>query len=176
MSIAVSAVVKPSKLLQLSLCIGCLLILYIAVAIGTGKVGELSPQPRWAIVSMLVWSALAAFFYVFLNRKTFHIDISGIGQIRLKEDISIGDLKRQQERQKRENGMHLVQLMENSTLWPYMLLLRLRAEDQRIRTLVVLPDSMDSQTFRTLKVACRWIAAHNVHNANTKGNTQRNKF
>jgi len=169
MSIAVSAVVKPSKLLQLCVGIGCLLILYVAAAIAMGSVGELSFQLRWAIAFALVFSGVLAFLHVFLSRKTFHIDISGIGQIRLKEDTDIGDLKRQQEKQNRENSMYPVRLMENSTIWPYLLLLRLRAEDRRIRTLVVLPDCMDSQAFRALQVACRWLAAHNVHNAGIKG-------
>jgi toxin CptA len=168
MSIAVSAVVKPSKLLQLGVCIGCLLVLCIALLVGLGKVGELSVQIRWTTFSALVLLGVWAFFYVFLNRKTFHIDISGIGQIRLKEDIGIGELRRQQEKQGKGNGIHVVQLMKDSTLWAHLLLLRLRAEDRRIRTLVILPDCMDRQTFRALAVACRWIAAHNVHHVDTK--------
>lgn len=169
MSIAVSAVVKPSRLLLLGISISCLVVLGIAAAVGAGKVGELPFQLRWILLAGLVLSGISAFFYIFLNRKTFHIDISGIGQIRLKEDTGIGDLKRQREKQETENSIQVVQLLGNSTIWPYLLLLRMRAEDRRIRTLVILPDCMESHTFRALKVACRWIAAHNVHHANTRG-------
>jgi toxin CptA len=168
MTIAVSAVVKPSKILQLAVCINCFLILFIAALIGMGKVGELSFPMRWTISLALILLAVLAISYVFLSRKTFHIDISGIGQIRLKEDNGIGGLRRQQEKHKNGNSSHLVQLMQDSTLWPYLLLLRLRAEDRRIHTLVIFPDCMDRQAFRTLAVACRWIAAQNVHNVDAK--------
>jgi toxin CptA len=168
MTIAVSAVVKPSKLLLRSVCISCLSVLCIAVAIGLGKVGGLPIQLRWTLFAGLVLSAMTAFFYVFLNRKTFHIDISGIGQIRFKEDIDIDGSSRQQEKQGKGSSTYVAELMNDSTIWPCLLLLRLRAEDQRTRTLVILPDCMDSQTFRALAVACRWIAAHNVHHAYTK--------
>ncbi len=146
----------------------CVLVIGIAVAIGLGKVGELSFRFRWILFAVLASSGMLAFFYVFLSRKTFHIDISGIGQIRLKEDIGIDDLSRQQEEQEKVGSARMVQLMEDSTIWPGLLLLRLRADDRRICTLVILPDCMDSQTFRALMVACRWIAAHNVHHTYTK--------
>lgn len=169
MSIAVSAVVKPSKLLSLGVYIVCLTLLCMAAAVGAGRAGNFSTSIRWTLFAILVSSAAIAVSYIFLSRKTFHIDVSGIGQIRLKEDISIDELKRQKEKQRKACSTEVVELMDGSTLWPYMLLLRLRAEDQRIRTLVVLPDCMDSQNFRALSVACRWIAAHNVHNASTTG-------
>jgi toxin CptA len=168
MTIAVSAVVKSSKILQSAVCIYCILILLIASLIGMGKVGDLSFSVRWIISLVLIFLAMLALSTVFLRRKTFHIDISGIGQIRLKEDSGIGGLRRQREEHKNGNSSHLVQLRKDSTIWPYLLLLRLRAEDRRIHTLVILPDCMDRQAFRTLAIACRWIAAQNVHPADTK--------
>jgi hypothetical protein len=168
MTITVSALVKPSKILQLAVCINGILILLIATLIGMGKVGELSFLMRWTISAAMIVVAALALSTVFLRRKTFHIDISGIGQIRLKEDIGIGGLRRQREEHKNGNSSHLVQLMEDSTIWPYLLLLRLRAENRRIHTLVILPDCMDQHAFRTLAVACRWIAAQNVHHVDTK--------
>lgn len=176
MTIAVSAVVKPSKLLQSGLIATGLLMLGIAALIGIGRIGELSIQQRGLLCAVLVFPGILAFFYVFLSRKTFHIDISGIGQIRLKEDTGIDEMKRQQKEQGKGDSINVVRLMEDSTIWPNLLLLRLRTEDHRVRTLVILPDCMDGHAFRALKVACRWIAAHNVHHADIKDKAQRINF
>ena len=55
----------------------------------------------------------------------------------------------------------LAQLLAGSTVWPNLLLLRLRLENGRVRTIPVLPDSVSRETFRALQVACRWVASHN---------------
>ncbi len=52
-----------------------------------------------------------------------------------------------------------VHLLPDSTLWPHLLVLRLRSEDGGIRTVPILPDSTSRESFRALAAACRWLAA-----------------
>jgi toxin CptA len=46
-----------------------------------------------------------------------------------------------------------------STIWPGLLLLRLRGEDGAVRSLVLAADSIESGQFRQLSVAIRDIAS-----------------
>lgn len=51
------------------------------------------------------------------------------------------------------------QLAEGSVLWPNLLFLHLESEQGQKETLRILPDSVSSDEFRALHIACRWIAA-----------------
>lgn len=161
MSIAVSAVVKPSRLLLTLVGSICLGIVFIAGAVGSGRVGDL---PTWARCMAAGGCALAAVFVfcrAVMHRKTYHVDISGAGQVRLKEySPSNTALSRQNPRGKSGVG-ELVGLMPTSTLWSALLLLHLKHEDQQTSVLTIFPDSVSAESFRALSVACRWIAAHN---------------
>lgn len=163
MSIAVSAIVKPSKIFLILVSTICMAIVCMAIIIGMSEIGELTLRGRLFISFLLAASGISAFFYVFFNRKTFHIDISGIGQIRLKEYNGIDDLMRQKEKHGKGDSIGTVQLEKDSTLWPYLLLLRLSAVNRGVSTLIIFPDSMERESFKALMVACRWIAAHNIH-------------
>jgi hypothetical protein len=153
MSIAVSAVVKPSRLLlamSAAICLGSALI---GAAIALGMIGEMAPWLRTAIGTVCIVAAADALYRTVRARKTLHIDISGHGQIRLVEH-SAGDAAQRA-------PAELVSLMADSTLWPGLLLLHLQTDDRRRIVLTVLPDSVEEGGFRALAVACRWIAAHN---------------
>jgi toxin CptA len=131
----------------------CLCIAFSGVMLGAGQVGNLAPWTRIAAAAACVVIAVLVLYHVSQSRKTYRIDISGVGQIRLTEfkglatPLSAG-------------GSEVVQLAADSTLWPK--LLRLQAEDRRIAVLPILPDSVAVSEFRALSVACRWIAAHNI--------------
>jgi hypothetical protein len=132
--------------------------------IASAMVGELSLSSRLVIAGLCVLAAVAGFFQAYRKRKTFHIDISGIGQIRLSEYDGIVtspafDGQRESD-SCREDG--LVKLMADSTIWPHLLLLRLQGEGGRITAIPILPDCMAEDSFRALSVACRWIAAQNT--------------
>lgn len=160
MSIAVSAVIRPSRL-ALGM-IGTIFVatVVIALSIGAGYIGELSFAARSAIVVACVAAGMSALYSTRQIRKTRHIDISGIGQIRLVEDSALAAPSfLASDFQGRRIG-EVLSLLEDSTLWSFLLLLRLKGEGNRIRTLIVLPDSVDIGTFRMLSVACRWVAAH----------------
>ena len=160
MSIALSVEVKPSNFLLALVGLLCFGLLCIAALLI--QASQLSVYTRTFLFVFLFLSAVSAFSYVLLNRKTFRIDICGIGQIRLKEDSGIGAFMRQRGKIGKGNSEDLVHLMSDSTVWPNLLLLRLKHANQRIRTLVILPDSTDRQSFRSLVIACRWIAANNI--------------
>jgi hypothetical protein len=55
-----------------------------------------------------------------------------------------------------------LRLVENSVLWPHLLLVRLESTSGMRYVLTILPDCMSDEEFRAVSVACRWIAAHNI--------------
>lgn len=153
MSIAVSAVVRPSRCLRLSLAAFCGLALGFSLMLVLHRHAYSWPLAG-AGASLL--AALALSFSLFKNRNPHRIDISGVGQIRLTvyQLMPGGGVC--------AGGMPtLVTLTAGSTLWPGLLLLHLRAEDGAVVVLPVLPDSVGAGLFRPLSVGCRTIAARN---------------
>lgn len=161
MSIAVSVVVKPSRLLLAAVGSMCFGIAIAAGMIGFAKVGELSLYPRLAIAGGCLFAGFSGFYWTVQARKTFHIDISGVGQIRLAEYSALAGVYRQDNWLNQESGGEVVRLMPDSTIWPYLLLLRLQDERNRIKVLPILRDCIAADGFRALSVACRWIATQN---------------
>nr|WP_315392319.1 hypothetical protein [uncultured Duganella sp.] len=132
MSIAVSVIVRPSsglRLLHAGLC--CCVTMSAAACPGV-----LAP---WlcALAGLLGWV---------LGRPRGiapRLDISGVGRFRLAVY--------------RESGT-AVRLLDESTLWPGMLLLRLGGDDGRVRSVLVLPDGVTRPELRALSLACRAVA------------------
>ena len=160
MSIAVSAVVKPSRLLLLLGGGMSLLVFSIGALIAANLLGELDLLLRVSLGAMCMMLASWAGLSSIQSRKTHHVDISGHGQIRLTQYVGsaaqsvpaiLGDV----------GVVSVVSLAADSTLWPGLMVLRLQTDDQRIIVLPVLPDSVEAGGFRPLALACRWIAAHN---------------
>jgi toxin CptA len=151
MSIAVSAVVRPSLCLRLSLAAFCVFALGFSLMLALRQHAYSWPLAG-AGASLL--AALAWSFSLLDNRNPHRIDISGVGQIRLTvyQLMPAGGVC--------ADGT-LVTLTAGSTLWPGLLLLHLRAEDGAVVVLPVLPDSVGAGLFRPLSVACRTIAARN---------------
>ncbi len=166
MSIAVSAVVQPSRMLtrlMLALHLG---VLGIAVVLTLGIGISLSPTLRLLLALPLFAVPILAIRVLIKGGKSLRIDISEYGQITLAEDgtgaaVTRHGVSPQQAGVMRQEGVAMANLLPDSTLWPHLLLLRLRTEDGRTRNVAILPDSMHAEDFRALSVACRWIAAHN---------------
>ncbi len=144
MSIAVSAVILPSRLLRASLA-AC-----AAVHLGASLALAAAPGPPAAAGLPALACALCA---LLLARRAGQrpnvrrIDISGLGEIRLtvqQEASATGPLA----------------LCPGSTLWPRLLLLRLRPREGggRALALALLPDSVAPGAFRALAVAVRHVA------------------
>ena len=160
MSIAVSAIVQPSK--WLSSLVGAMSSIVLAggVAIAAGLEVDLSPLLRWTLASSIVFLSFFGFYHGTRGQKTIQLSISGTGQIRLTEVDSIRPCREREWPHVDVYGEAFV-LMSDSTLSAYVLLLRLRSDSGRIITVSVLPDSVSRDTFRALSAACRWIAIHN---------------
>lgn len=147
MSLAVTAVIQPSRLLRRALsgyalaCIGAAVILALGHA-------EAFHFP-WLLAAACAASALVAWRAAAGSGTTRRIDISGLGEIRLTVQQSMGEAA----------PRALVQLMPGSTLWPGLLLLLLREPGNGgITVLTILPDSVPREQFRKLGVALRAIA------------------
>ncbi|HZW12762.1 MAG TPA: protein YgfX [Noviherbaspirillum sp.] len=160
MSIAVSAIVQPSRVLFVMVAAMAGMIAIIALSVGLGFVGELSLVVRASMAGLLLILAVFGFYHGTRHRKTIHIDISGAGQVRLTKMNESGPCTSMNWPHVGDSAQ-VVQILRDSTIWPHLLLLRLRADSGIVTTLPILPDSVSRDSFRALSVACRWIAAHN---------------
>lgn len=136
----------------------CMGVVTVGLLIAAGYFGEMSPAARVSAVIACVFAAVFGFYHGSGSRKPIHIDISGMGQFRLIEALGTGPCKQ-------PNGPHLgrqvevVRLLDHSTIWPHLLLLRLQHESGKITSLPILPDCVSRDSFRALSVACLWIAS-----------------
>lgn len=147
MSIAVSAVVAPSRVLRALAALFGLCHLGAALA-----VWFLPGEPfRLAPLCAAFFLLAAGFLLAFSARRTntLRIDISGLGELRLtvQQDLSGRGAGG-------ESAVPAV-LLPGSTLWPQLMLLRLRPADGAPLVLPVLRDSVTPQQFRALAVAVR---------------------
>jgi toxin CptA len=148
MSIAVSAIIIPSRLLRRAVLgygltnLGAALALVVDFARG----GWL----QWLgagcclLAGVLVVGSLARAPIV---RR---IDISGSGQLRLTVQQGIGS---------NDARAGIVQLLPGSTIWPCLILLRFRQQNGVARVALIFPDSIELGKFRGLSVAIRDVAA-----------------
>ena len=147
MPIAVSCVVTPSRLLRAAL------LLYALLQLGAGLAAAcaLPAAPGWPLAACCAVAGGAALRAWARGRgkTTRRLDISGVGELRLTVQLDLCAAP--------ARGVP-VRLAPGSTLWPQLLLLRLRAEDGALTVLAVLPDSVGPGQFRALAVALRAIA------------------
>ena len=146
MSIAVSAVIKPSRLLRVALAAYAAAGAGAAMALAFGLGGHfhvpLVLAGACAAVALVAGRAAVA------AATTRGIDISGLGEIRLTVQHSIGS----------QQGA-LVRLLPGSTVWPQLLLLLLKdADSGAVSALAILPDSVAPGQFRKIAVSINAIA------------------
>lgn len=147
MSIAVSAVVRPSVRPRLLLAGFAVCALGLGLLQASGRLGPFRLALAGAGASAL--AGLCALAALAPDRNRHRIDISGVGQIRVTvyHDVrGAGDAR-------------VVRLLAGSTLWPGLLLLRLGDAGGVVTTLAVWPGAVAGEAFRPLAVACRAIAA-----------------
>lgn len=160
MSIAVTAVAKPSLVLYALLCGMCVCIALVGVAIGCSWVGDLTMPFRLSIASACILVSVICFLTE-CNCNTYLIAISGDGQIRLSKQYPAIDATLPSVRSDTFGEVLLVSLQEDSIIWPFLLLLRLKADNGKTFIVPICPDSLSISGFRCLSVACRWIATNN---------------
>ena len=171
MSIAVSAIVRPSPGLRL-----------LQAGLGIGVMASAACCPQWPAAALCLVAGAAGLLALLRARraaKAWAVDISGVGIWRLAvyqhAGAQLADGKpaagRQAEGQQEDVREAPAQqadapwrgplrLLAGSTLWPGLLLLRLGAADGSVATLMVLPDSAAPAARRALALACRALAAH----------------
>jgi len=142
MSIAVCAVIRPSRLLRRIVsayalaCAGAALALaWRAAQAGTWHFPA-ACAALCALAAGAAWGAAPA--------TTRRIDISGPGTIRLLVQHSMGG--------------PVLALLPMCTVWPWLIVLRLREAGQGVTVLLILPDSVPPEQFRNIAVAVRTIA------------------
>jgi toxin CptA len=166
MSIAVSVVVMPSRLLLTVVAALCACASAIGGLIGLGMVGELAVLARLVCALLCISLVAAGFVRMMQRRKIHHLDISGSGQISLRIAKSASrEMPNIVAETPNADGI-LVTLLADSTLWPHFLMLRLQDEDGKVHPLPILADSLPAESFRAVSVACRWIAAHRFSGLN----------
>lgn len=160
MTIAVSVMVSPSRLLNFAVR-GMTLLAAVAIVLVLFVNVNLNAIFRFQILvaaSILVWSAI---FRLRRPGKTFHIDISGIGQIRLTQYSGVSGFHKNGSTALDGISGLVVHLSPDSVLWPQFLLLRLKPDRGSVYSIPVLPDCINGPGFADLSVACRYIATRN---------------
>jgi hypothetical protein len=165
MSIATSAEVKPSRILcALKLAMSC--VLWLTAWQFAMMVRVQTPDPLYWLA--LLVCAFAGCLLVLSCRtrvKTLRIDITATGQIRLTHTSDNAFMRDRSHKVVSSEEGEVVQLLRDSTLWSCMLILRLRKASGKIIVLPILRDSMTPAAFRSVCVACQWIAAQNTRPA-----------
>jgi toxin CptA len=161
MSIALSAVIKPSRLLLALVATECALAGLVGVLIASGVIGNLLLPVRAALATLCMSAAAYGMLRYCRGRGTIQLDIDANGQIRMAEIVASNI--------NRISNPAPVQLLESTIIWSHLLLLRLRLASGSVRTIAILPDCVSNDTFRVLSVACRWIAAHRGGAHKTRG-------
>lgn len=158
MSIAVSALIKPSRCYAI-LVIGFAAFFWLTgMLIFAGRMGGFILYARIWLMPVFLLAGLLLVFDYFRTRKTLRIDISGNGQIRLKE-YKGNEFDVSESENGSSNGSPW-KLMGNSTIWPWLMVLNLESETGHISRILIFFDSMPTDDFKVLYAAFRWIDAH----------------
>jgi toxin CptA len=140
MSIAVSALVRPSRI-QRFVWGGCgLALLASALAIGLAAPAHVRLAPLVAVALAAAGSAVLG--AAVLHPKTHRIDISGTGDmhVTVQQDVGLPPAG---------NAV----LLPGSVIWPMLMVLRHAAPGTGPRVLCVWRDSVDAAAWRALAVA-----------------------
>ena len=141
MSIAVSVIVRPSPGLRLLHAGLCCCVLASAAACP----GVLAPLA-------CVVAAICGYVCGQPSAFAMAVDITAVGQFRTALYQQSGAL---------------LSLLDDSTMWRGLLLLRLGSADGGVRSVLVLPDCVSGAELRALTLACRAAAARSEINAPT---------
>ena len=165
MSIATSAEVRPSRILSvLSLAMAC--VLWLAASQFAMMVRVQAQDFAYVLASVVcVFAGCLLVLSCRTQAKTLRIDITATGQIRLTHTSPNAFSRDSSHKVVSSEEGEVVQLLRDSTLWSCMLILRLRTGSGKVIVLPLLHDSMTPAAFRSVCVACRWIAAQNTRPA-----------
>jgi toxin CptA len=162
MSIATSVVVRPSKCLSLTLIVMSILLLISAILLASFPLDDSVFVFHQLLIALCVAAAIYSVLVPARHEKIFFIDISASGVIRLRHTDQTAPPESSMQMSDFQDRGEIVQLQRDSTLWSMLLLLRFRSGNGLVHTVMVLPDSLDEASFRTLSTACHWVALQGV--------------
>lgn len=156
MSIAISVVLRPSKIVRFCTISFALCLLFIGIYIGSQN--TIPVLNKFVLIATCCFAAWRSFLYSHKTAQTsWRIHIDGRGKLRCQSTAKAGDVLK-------GNPLNI---MAGTTLWTSALFLRLHNREENIQlNLVVLPDALSNNEFRRLSVACRWIIAHTKSGTN----------
>ena len=146
MSIAVTAVVKPSHLLRGTLAIYAAINLAMACVLLLAAPGAF--RAPWLIAACCLAAAGGAASGLVSVGNKRRIDISGLGEMRVTVQHKLAEAVAQQTPCK---------LLPGSAVWPGLLMLLTRGEEGKTVVVAVFADSVSAEEFRALAVAIRAI-------------------
>ncbi len=159
MSIALSAEIRPSRIFSF-FYVGFAAVFFLTgILISLGKIGHFEVVIRQFLAFSMFLTAFFLIFVYFRSRKTLRIDISGNGQIRLKE-YRKGVSKLSSEDVCSSAFTEIWELSANSTVWPTFMILQLKAENGKRTKVLICLDSLNKEHFKALYTSIRWIEAH----------------
>lgn len=148
MSIAVSATILPSRILA-----NLLVFMFAISNAAIGYAGYCAEIDKIYLLLIVLASNLLSLYVIlryYRRQQVVRIDISDSGDIIFRV-LGI-------------NPSHFdslnVKLLEESTLWPQVMLLSLCSEEGLRVVVPILRDCVDTDTYRKLSVALNWIAMH----------------
>ncbi|WP_426113724.1 protein YgfX [Massilia sp. PWRC2] len=149
MPVTVSVPIVPSRLLRALMSAYGSLCLAIGIAAGTGLLGPM----HWPLLTAALCTAGGAGVLLAACRRPTArtLDVLGPGALVLTVQQGTGPPNRLP-----------VTLLAQSTLWPQLLVLRLRTADGGVLALLILPDSVAPGQFRRLSMALRAVAARSA--------------
>ena len=158
MSIAVSVLVRPSRCHAFLVMGFAFFFLMTGILVLENCVGSFTFYGKWGLVAVFLSAGILLAFSYFRGRKTLRIDISGNGQIRLKEckGYEYGTSGKSFNTDEDDT----LTMAENSTIWPWLVILCLESDSGNTFRVLIFFDSMERDEFRTLYATCRWIDAH----------------
>ena len=144
MSIAVSAVVKPSRLLRAALAIYAGSNLAVACALLLAAPGAF--RAPWLLATCCLAAAAGAIGALVSAGNKRRIDISGVGEMRVTVQHKVA-----------QAVVHSAPctLLAGSAVWPCLLMLRTRGSDGTTAVVAVFADSVSTEEFRALALAIR---------------------
>ena len=159
MSIAISAEIRPSRTFSFFYLGFAAAFFMTGILTSLGKIGNFETIARQLLALSMFLVACFLIFSYFRSRKTLLIDISGNGQIRLKEyrrSVS----KPSTEDVRFSAYSEIWELSENSTVWPTFMILQLKAENGKKAKVLICRDCLKKEQFKSLYTSIRWIEAH----------------
>jgi hypothetical protein len=184
MSIAVSALVRPSRALRLLLGACGLAQLAAALAVGLALPERFLCAPLQAGLLALAGTALLG--AALARVKTQRLDISGTGDLRVtvQQDVGGGETNMHadaeirsrdgqvHERHGRHAGHDTETLLPGSVIWPALMSVRHAAPtvppNARPRTLLIARDSVDAASWRALAVALSVVGRAGMRTTDAK--------